>query len=79
MKRARDELFDYLHSLSNKELAERVNIECLHCPAWKYCCARPTLGCQPILTKWMDESDEDIKKALIYNPQQECVSEWKNL
>lgn len=79
MKRARDELFDYLHSLSNEALAENVDIECSRCPAWEYCCAHPALGCRPTLAKWMDESDEDIKKALIYDPQQECASEGKNL
>lgn len=79
MKRARDKLFDYLHSLSNEALAESVNIECSHCPAWKYCSIHPELRCRSTLAKWMDESDEDIKKALIYDPQQEYVSEGKNL
>lgn len=79
MKRARDELFDYLHSLSNEALAESVDIECSRCPAWDYCCAHPALECRSTLARWMDESDEDIKKALIYDPQQEYVSEGKNL
>jgi hypothetical protein len=75
MKRARDELIDYLRSLSNKELAENVSIKCSHCPAWKYCCTHPTLKtCETTLAKWMDKSDEDLKKALVYDPQQECVS-----
>lgn len=79
VKRARDELFDYLRSLSNRELAESVDIECSRCPAWDYCCAHPALECQSTLAKWMDKSDENIKKALIYDPQQECASKRKSL
>ncbi len=79
MKRARDKLFDYLHSLSNEALAESVNIECSHCPARGYCCAHPALGCRQTLIAWLGKSDEAIKKALIYDPQQECVSERESL
>lgn len=55
----REKLFKRLGELSNRMLADAVNLHCTDCPAYSYCSDEHTRGlsCQETMCNWLNEND----------------------
>lgn len=57
----REELLDILRNMSDRELAESIDLYCNECPVSKHCDLDPyysDLTCQDSMEKWLEEGEE---------------------